>query len=115
MKHIKIGKDAALELEEAAAWYEMEQQGLGMRFVSAFEHALRAPERIQSSPDSSPGQCRKERRSKIDSPQISLFGNRARKGGDNRHCCFSPSFQKAGILEIAGGPITNKDKCRGTR
>ena len=40
MKHIKIGKDAALELEEAAAWYEMEQQGLGMRFVSAFEHAL---------------------------------------------------------------------------
>jgi toxin ParE1/3/4 len=40
MKHIKIGKDAALELEEPVAWYEMEQQGLGMRFVSAFEHAL---------------------------------------------------------------------------
>ena len=35
MKHIKIGKDAALELEEAAAWYELAQQGLGMRFVSA--------------------------------------------------------------------------------
>jgi len=40
MKHIKIGKDAALELEEAAAWYELEQSGLGIRFLSAFENAL---------------------------------------------------------------------------
>ena len=27
MKQIKIGKDAALELEEAAVWYEQEQTG----------------------------------------------------------------------------------------
>lgn len=40
MKHVKIGKDAALELEEAAAWYEHEQTGLGVRFISAFENAL---------------------------------------------------------------------------
>ena len=40
MKRIKVGKDAALELEEAAAWYEKEQPGLGMRFISVFEHAV---------------------------------------------------------------------------
>ena len=33
MKHIKIGKDAAVEFEEAAAWYEMVQPGLGDRFI----------------------------------------------------------------------------------
>jgi len=40
MKHIQIGKDAAVEFEEAAAWYEIEQPGLGARFISTFEHAL---------------------------------------------------------------------------
>jgi len=40
MKRVKIGKDAALEFEEAAAWYENEQRGLGARFVAAFEHAI---------------------------------------------------------------------------
>jgi hypothetical protein len=41
MKNVKIGKDAALELEAAAAWYEDEQKGLGNRLVSNFEHAIR--------------------------------------------------------------------------
>tara|TARA_R110002096_G_scaffold145837_1_gene303948 strand:+ start:60 stop:248 length:189 start_codon:yes stop_codon:yes gene_type:complete len=40
MKQVKIGTDAAIELEEAASWYEKEQPGLGNRFLSAFEHAL---------------------------------------------------------------------------
>ncbi len=41
MKQVKIGKDAALELEEAAAWYETEQSGLGSRFITAFENAIK--------------------------------------------------------------------------
>ena len=40
MKQVRIGKDAALELEEAAAWYEKEQPGLGAQLISAFEHAI---------------------------------------------------------------------------
>ena len=40
MTQVKIGKDAALELEEAADWYEKEQPGLGNRLISAFEHAI---------------------------------------------------------------------------
>ena len=40
MKPVKIGKEAAREFEEAAAWYESEQEGLGERFIEAFEHAL---------------------------------------------------------------------------
>jgi toxin ParE1/3/4 len=40
MKQVKIGKDAAQELEEAAAWYESEQKGLGIRLISAFEHGI---------------------------------------------------------------------------
>jgi len=40
MKRVKIGTDAAVEFEEAAAWYEIEQPGLGARFISAFEHAI---------------------------------------------------------------------------
>ena len=41
MKQIKIGKDAAQELEKAADWYESEQKGLGSRLISAFEHAIK--------------------------------------------------------------------------
>ena len=37
---VKIGRDAALELEEAAAWYEKEQRGLGIRLISSFENAI---------------------------------------------------------------------------
>lgn len=40
MKPVRIGKEAAEEFEEAAAWYEREQEGLGGRFIEAFEHAL---------------------------------------------------------------------------
>lgn len=40
MKPVKIGKEAAEEFVEAAAWYESEQEGLGERFIDAFEHAL---------------------------------------------------------------------------
>ena len=40
MKPVKIGKEAAEEFQEAAAWYEGEQEGLGERFIDAFEHAL---------------------------------------------------------------------------
>lgn len=38
---IKVSKEAARELEEAVAWYEMEQPGLGSRLISAFEHGAR--------------------------------------------------------------------------
>ena len=40
MKPVKIGKEAAQEFQEAAAWYEREQEGLGERFITAFENAL---------------------------------------------------------------------------
>lgn len=40
MKPVRVGKEAAEEFEEAAAWYETEQRGLGERFISAFEHDL---------------------------------------------------------------------------
>lgn len=40
MKSVKIGREAAQEFQEAAAWYEHEQKGLGERFIEAFEHAL---------------------------------------------------------------------------
>lgn len=37
---IQVSKEAARELEEAAAWYEKEQAGLGNRLMDAFEHAI---------------------------------------------------------------------------
>ena len=40
MPVVKISPEAAEELEEAAAWYEYEQTGLGTRFLDAFESAL---------------------------------------------------------------------------
>jgi len=40
MPNVKISPEAAQELEEAAAWYEHEQAGLGVRFLDAFEHAF---------------------------------------------------------------------------
>jgi len=40
MKPVKFGKDAAIELEEAAAWYESEQAGLGNSFVASVEAAV---------------------------------------------------------------------------
>lgn len=36
---VKVSKEAAQELEEAAAWYEAEEAGLGLRLIEAFEHA----------------------------------------------------------------------------
>ncbi len=40
MKPVRIGKEAAEEFQEAAAWYESEPAGLGERFIDAFQHAL---------------------------------------------------------------------------
>lgn len=40
MKKVKVSKDAAIDLEEAALWYEHEQEGLGKRFIDAFENAI---------------------------------------------------------------------------
>tara|TARA_R110001599_G_scaffold353795_2_gene597972 strand:+ start:117050 stop:117364 length:315 start_codon:yes stop_codon:yes gene_type:complete len=40
MKPVKIGKEAAQEFQEAAAWYEQGREGLGERFIAAFERAL---------------------------------------------------------------------------
>jgi len=40
MPKVKVSKEAATELEEAAAWYEKEQVGLGSRLIDAFEHAI---------------------------------------------------------------------------
>ena len=37
---VKVSREAAIELEEAAIWYEKEQAGLGMRLIDAFEHAV---------------------------------------------------------------------------
>jgi toxin ParE1/3/4 len=40
IKEVKVSKDAEMDLEEAAIWYEHEQEGLGSRFIDAFENAL---------------------------------------------------------------------------
>jgi hypothetical protein len=37
---VKVSKEAAAELEEAAAWYEQEEPGLGSSLIDAFEHAV---------------------------------------------------------------------------
>ncbi len=37
---IQVGKEAAAELEEAVAWYEEEEPGLGAKLLDAFEHAI---------------------------------------------------------------------------
>ena len=37
---IKVSKEAARELEEAAIWYESEQASLGSRFLDAFDDAI---------------------------------------------------------------------------
>ena len=37
---VKVSREAAIELEEAAVWYKKEQAGLGMRIIDAFEHAV---------------------------------------------------------------------------
>ncbi|MBN7796328.1 hypothetical protein [Parahaliea mediterranea] len=39
MPSVKIHREAALKLEEAAAWYESELKGLGSRFIDALDHA----------------------------------------------------------------------------
>ena len=39
--HVKVSREAATELEEAAVWYEQEQIGLGSRLIDAFEEAIR--------------------------------------------------------------------------
>jgi len=36
---VKVSREAGRELEEAAAWYENEQPGLGERLIEAFGHA----------------------------------------------------------------------------
>ena len=40
MPVIKVSAQAAQELAEAAAWYEQEQAGLGVKLLDEFEHAL---------------------------------------------------------------------------
>jgi hypothetical protein len=37
---VRVSKEAAAELEEAVAWYEEEEAGLGVRLIDAFEHAV---------------------------------------------------------------------------
>ena len=37
---VKVSREAAIELEEAAVWYKKEQAGLGMRIIDAFELAV---------------------------------------------------------------------------
>ena len=37
---ITVSKEAAAELEEAVAWYDEEEAGLGVRLIDAFEHAV---------------------------------------------------------------------------
>ncbi len=36
----KVSKEAAEELEEAAAWYEAEQPGLAVKLNDVFEHVI---------------------------------------------------------------------------
>lgn len=43
---VKVSKEAAQELEEAAKWYEKEQDGLGSRLILAFEHAVKLLEEL---------------------------------------------------------------------
>lgn len=40
MRKVRVDEAAARELEEAAAWYEAESLGTGVRLIDAFENAL---------------------------------------------------------------------------
>jgi toxin ParE1/3/4 len=40
MPQIKMTPEASAELEEAATWYEAEEEGLGSRFLDAFASGL---------------------------------------------------------------------------
>ena len=40
MTRLRVDARAAEELAEAARWYENESEGLGVKFLDAFEHAL---------------------------------------------------------------------------
>jgi len=62
MQRVKVSKEAAKELEEAAAWYEREQPGLGYRLIDAFEHATQLL--LEPNP-----------------PLTPIFGNAASLGG----------------------------------
>lgn len=42
---MRVNKDAATELEEAASWYEQEEAGLGDRLINAFEQAIQLLEK----------------------------------------------------------------------
>lgn len=37
---VRVSREAATELEEAASWYEQEEVGLGERLINAFELAI---------------------------------------------------------------------------
>tara|TARA_R110000823_G_scaffold315288_1_gene446473 strand:- start:806 stop:1117 length:312 start_codon:yes stop_codon:yes gene_type:complete len=37
---VRVSREAATELEEAASWYEQEEVGLGERLINAFEQAI---------------------------------------------------------------------------
>jgi hypothetical protein len=38
---VRVSREAATELEEAASWYEQEEVGLGIRLIDAFEEAIK--------------------------------------------------------------------------
>lgn len=40
IRTVKVSKAAEIDLEEAAAWYEHQQEGLGSLFINAFESAI---------------------------------------------------------------------------
>ncbi|WP_347709778.1 type II toxin-antitoxin system RelE/ParE family toxin [Halomonas llamarensis] len=42
---MRVSREAATELEEAASWYEQEEMGLGERLINAFEEATEMLER----------------------------------------------------------------------
>ena len=48
LNKVKFVKEAANELRESVAWYELRAQGLGLRFIDEIDSTI---ERIKLNPD----------------------------------------------------------------
>ncbi len=69
-----VSPEAQQELAEACAWYELQENGLGLRLLEAFKSALK---RIEEAPSAHPLVCRDARRIRLGRYPYVLFYSRS--------------------------------------
>ena len=106
MQRVKISPEAAQELEEAAAWYEEEQAGLGSRLILSFENALKLLNEPSPPMTSVEGEAAKLGAKKLILHKISILDYNHRIESNDCNSCFSSSLQKAWLLEDSNKAIT---------